>query len=152
MSNAEEALFNLKKLRHVMPKYQYNELTVLLSELDGSGLFYNTAKHFDNLLRNATLSISKIPSLYGNKREVVYLHYKRGADSVDIYELGKGPRKFEQFRKSRQTASVCHSPPASSCEFAGPRLPLQESGTILLRTITPRALKFPLPAPIISTR
>ena len=91
MSNAEEALFNLKKLRHVMPKYQYNELTVLLSELDGSGLFYNTAKHFDNLLRNATLSISKIPSLYGNKREVVYLHYKRGADSVDIYELGKGP-------------------------------------------------------------
>lgn len=38
-----------------------------------------------------SLSISKIPSLYGNKREVVYLRYKRGADSVDTYELGKGP-------------------------------------------------------------
>lgn len=91
MSNTEEATLNLKNLKHVMPKHQYNQLTVLLSELDGSGLFYNTAKHFDDLLHNATLSISEIPHLYGNKGEVVYLHYKRGADSVDIYELGKGP-------------------------------------------------------------
>ena len=90
MSNAEEALFNLKKLRHVMPKYQYNELTVLLSELDYNGLLYTTAKYFDDILHNATLSIGKIPSLHGNKGEVVYMHYKRGSDSIYIHELGKG--------------------------------------------------------------
>ncbi len=81
----------LKNLRHVMPKHQYNELTVLLRELEGNGLFYNTARYVEDTLHNASISISNTPPLYGNREEVPYLHYKRGSDSIYIYELGKGP-------------------------------------------------------------